>query len=501
VNLTPTRSLFEVNMSHTIDRIEATSTIGTSSDDALWTAPLDAIFREQQYAFEQHRSPSARERREWLHALERILLDNSAAIGAAISTDFGHRPATETQLLELFPSVEAVRYARRHLASWMRPERRHVSIWFQPGSAQVRYQPLGVVGIVVPWNYPLYLAIGPLASALAAGNRVMIKMSEYTPAFGTLLGELILKTFPRNLVHVVLGDADTARAFVSRPFNHLLFTGSTAVGREVMAAAARHLTPVTLELGGKSPAIVAPGFDLARAARSIVFGKLVNAGQTCIAPDYVLAEATSIDTLITHMRHAAHELYRDAASPDYASIAHDRQYARLLSLQNDARAQGARIEPLLAVGDASLPRRFPPVAVVGATDSMRVMREEIFGPILPIIAYRTLDEAIRYVNERDRPLALYVFDDDGTRREHLLAHTASGGVTINDTLLHVGQDALPFGGVGPSGMGRYHGPEGFRTFSQVRSIFRQRRWNAVPMLYPPYRRPLVRRLLKLMLRN
>ena len=462
---------------------------------------LAATLREQRSAFERNSLPPASQRREWLLALERMLLTNGDALAAAISADFGHRPATETQLLELFPSVSGIRYAHAHIATWMRPERRGVAMWFRPGTAHVRYQPLGVVGIVVPWNYPLFLAVGPLTAALAAGNRVMLKMSEYTPTFGALFAELIAKVLPDDLVHVVLGDVETARSFVAQPFDHLLFTGGTAVGRDVMAAAARHLTPVTLELGGKSPAIIAPGFDLARAARSLVFGKLANAGQTCIAPDYVLVDAQSIEPLLGHLRTAATALYKDTASTDYASIAHDRQYARLCSMVDEARAQGARVEALLARRDSSLPRRMAPVAIIDAKESMRVLREEIFGPILPILPYRTLDDAIAYVNAHERPLALYVFDDDEVRRERLLARTASGGVTINDTLLHVGQEDLPFGGVGPSGMGRYHGPEGFRTFSQTRSVFRQRRLNGVSLLYPPYDRTLVRKMLALMLRR
>ncbi|HEX2493458.1 MAG TPA: coniferyl aldehyde dehydrogenase [Steroidobacter sp.] len=488
-------------MSYTMGRVEEIYAAHEGRGQTTLAAQLGALYREQRSAFERDSAPDARVRRERLRLLERVLLDNADAITNAISADFGHRPATETQLIEVFQSLESLRYARRHVGRWMRPERRHVAIWYRPGQAHVRYQPLGAVGIVVPWNYPLYLSVGPLASALAAGNRAMLKLSEYTPAFGALFADLIAKTFPRDLVHVVLGDVETARAFVDLPFDHLLYTGSTAIGREVMAAAARNLTPVTLELGGKSPAIIAPGFDPARAAQRIVFGKLVNAGQTCIAPDYVLAQASSIETLLAHMRRTARDLYRDAASLDYASIAHDRQYARLTSMLDDARAQGARIEPLLDAGNSSLPRRMPPVAVLNATDAMRVMREEIFGPILPIVPYQSLDEAVRYVNERERPLALYVFDDDTARRERLLASTASGGVVINDTLLHVSQDDLPFGGVGPSGMGRYHGPEGFRTFSQVRSVFTQRRLNTLPLLYPPYDRPLGRRILKFMLRG
>ena len=469
------------------------------ADLRIMDSELGTVWREQRAAFAARPMPDAAERRSWLTTLERLLLGHSAAIGAAISEDFGHRPEAETQVLELFPSIEAARYARRHLGRWMRPERRHVSIWFLPGKAEVRHQPLGVVGVIVPWNYPLYLAVGPLVSALAAGNRVMIKLSEYTPAFGALFSELIAKTFPRDLVHVVLGDVEIARAFAAVPFDHLLFTGATSIGREVMAAAARNLTPVTLELGGKSPAIIAPGFDLALAARRIVFGKLINAGQTCIAPDYVLAHTDTITPLLAHMRTAAGALYGTAASPDYASIAHSRHWARLTGLLEDASARGARIEPLLDAGATSLPRRMLPVAVLGATDAMRIMREEIFGPILPILAYHTLEEAIDYVNAHDRPLALYVFDDDRVRRNALLARTLSGGVTINDTIFHVAQDDLPFGGVGPSGMGSYHGPEGFRTFSHARSVFRQRRFNGAPLLYPPYDR--AKKLLKFMLRN
>jgi acyl-CoA reductase-like NAD-dependent aldehyde dehydrogenase len=383
----------------------------------------------------------------------------------------------------------------------MAAERRRVSLWFRPAVAEVRYQPLGVTGIIAPWNYPLYLAVGPLVCALAAGNRVMIKLSEYTPQFAALFARLVAQGFPRSLVHVVVGDVDAARAFANLPFDHLLFTGSTSVGREVMAAAARHLTPVTLELGGKSPAIVAPDFDLAVAARRIAFGKLINAGQTCIAPDYVLAHADRIERLVAELRKAARAMYGDTASADYSSIVNDRHFARLDALLADAREQGARVEQLLDSAASPWPRRLAPAVVLDVTDRMRIMREEIFGPLLPILAYRTLDEAIRYVNERDRPLALYVFDDDRARRDDLLARTASGGVTVNDTILHVAQDDLPFGGVGPSGMGRYHGEEGFRSFSQVRPVLHSRRISPSSLMYPPYGGALASRLLRLMLRE
>lgn len=462
---------------------------------------LKTVMEEQRAAFHAHPLPTATERRVWLNALDRALLDHEAPLCDAISADFGHRPATETRLLELFPSLAAIRHARRRLAGWMEPQRRPVSLWFRPGRAAVVYQPLGVVGIIVPWNYPLYLAVGPLVAALAAGNRAMLKLSEYTPKFAQLFAMIVAKTFPSDLVHVVTGDASVGRAFAGLPFDHLLFTGSGAVARDVMKSAAEHLTPVTLELGGKSPVIVAPDFDLTKAARRIVFGKLVNAGQTCVAPDYVLAPTASIPPLVAALRTAAHALYGSAASMDYASIASDRHHARLSSMLDEARRLGARIEPLLELPGTSLPRRFVPVVVLNATTHMRVLREEIFGPILPIVPYDSLDSAIAYINAQPRPLAMYVFDDDLRRRSSVLAQTASGGVTLNDTLLHVSQDDLPFGGVGESGMGRYHAIEGFRTFSQVRSVYRPSRFTATSIMYPPYGRRLAKRVLALMLRR
>jgi acyl-CoA reductase-like NAD-dependent aldehyde dehydrogenase len=460
---------------------------------------LAATLAAQRRAFARQPMPSAAERREHLQRLRQMLLRHQRAIIEAIDADFGHRPAAETQLLELFPSLQAIRYARAHVARWMRPERRGTAPWFWPGRSLVRYQPLGVVGIIVPWNYPLYLAVGPLVGALAAGNRVMIKMSEYGPHFGALFAQLIGETFAPDHVSVVLGGTDVAAAFAALPFDHLLFTGSTAVGRLVMASAARNLTPVTLELGGKSPAIVAPGFDIPTAAQRIGFGKWVNAGQTCIAPDYVLLPRGQEAAFVAALREVAQRLYRDSASADYASIAHERHHQRLQALLEDARRLGARIEPLLPAG-AATGRRMTPVALLDTTPAMRVMQEEIFGPILPIVPYETLDEAIEYVNARERPLALYIFDHQRGRLDALLDRTASGGVTINDCLLHVAQDDLPFGGVGPSGMGRYHGPEGFKTFSQQRAVFRQAALNGSALLQPPFDRPWVQRLLSWMLR-
>ena len=458
---------------------------------------LRSRFDAQRSGFAATPLPNARTRREWLSALAALLKDNQQAISDAIAADFGCRSDAETRLLEFYPSLEAVAYARRHVAEWMRPERRRTSLLFVPGRSEVRYQPLGVVGIIAPWNYPLYLAVGPLAGALAAGNRVMVKLSEYSQEFGALLARLVRERFPEDLLTVVTGDAAVAAEFASLPFDHLLFTGSTTVGRLVMAAAAKQLTPVTLELGGKCPVVIAPGQDMDYAASRIVFAKLANAGQTCVAPDYVLVPRGEEGDLIEAARAAAERFYTNADSPDYTSIGHERHYWRLRHLLDDTRAQGARIEPLMASAKDGT-RKMTPAAVLDVRDSMAIMREEIFGPILPIVSYDGIDSAIAYINARPRPLALYLFDRNRRRIEQTLAQTASGGVTINDCLMHIGQDDLPFGGVGASGMGRYHGPEGFKTFSQIRPVFHQSRLGILPLLYPPFTRAITRTLLRLM---
>jgi len=365
----------------------------------------------------------------------------------------------------------------------------------------VRPQPLGVVGIIAPWNYPLYLAIGPLTDALAAGNRVMLKMSEYTPRFSTLFAELVARGFRDDEVVVVNGGADVGRAFAALPFDHLLFTGSTAVGRDVMASAAPNLTPVTLELGGKSPALIGPGARFEHAAQRIVLGKLLNAGQTCIAPDYVLLPRTRVRPFVDAACEAAARFYPGLPlNEQYSSIISERHYARLRALRDDAVAMGAKAYPLgTPVDDANL-RTISPVILTDVDDRMQVMREEIFGPLLPLVAYDTLDEALDYIASRPHPLALYAFEDDAATLEQILARTQAGGVTVNDTILHIAQHSLPFGGVGASGMGSYHGEAGFRTFSRMKPVMRQARLNAVSLLNPPYG-VAFKRLLKILLRR
>lgn len=439
-------------------------------------------------------------RQAWLDALAALVHDNAERFVTAISADFGHRSAHETRLLELFPSLESIRHTRSHFGAWMKPQRKSASIWFRPGRARVIPQPLGVVGIIVPWNYPLFLAVSPLAAALAAGNRVMIKMSEFTPRTGELLAELVAKYFAADDVAVVLGDATVGADFARLPFDHLLFTGSTKVGHDIMRMAADNLTPVTLELGGKSPAIIGPDYSMDKAAERIMVGKLLNAGQTCIAPDYVLVPAGREQAFIDAARAVVAKCFPELAiTPDYTSIVNDRHYQRLKGYVTDAQARGARIEPLSTSMPDEERRKLPPLALLNVDDTMRVMQDEIFGPLLPVLPYKDLDAAIAYVNQHPRPLALYCFENDAGRRDRMLNETVAGGVTINDTILHIAQEDLPFGGVGPSGMGHYHGIEGFKTFTKQKAVFYQSALNGMSLFNPPYG-ALFERLTKFLIR-
>lgn len=463
---------------------------------------MQGAYADLRRAADAERFPSRARRLAWLGALEQLIQQNRAALIAAVNADFGQRSSVETRLGELFPSLEELRTARRRLGRWMKPQRRPVSIWFRPARNRVLPQPLGVVGVVVPWNYPLFLALGPLVGALAAGNRVMIKMSELTPATGQLLAELVARHFEPGLVSVVNGGPELAQAFTRLPFDHLLFTGSTAVGRHVMRAAADNLTPVTLELGGKSPVIVEREADFARAAASIVAGKLFNAGQTCVAPDYLLVHARDRDRLLAMLDAAATRAYPTLAhNPDYSSIIHPRHYQRLQQWLDEAAAAGAELRQINPAGESlAAVRKLPLTLVLDCPADCTLMREEIFGPILPVITYQHFDEAIAHINAQPRPLALYLFDRDQAHIRQLLQQTISGGVCINETILHVVQDAMPFGGVGASGMGHYHGHEGFLTFSKLKPVFVQSRWSGSWMTRAPYGR-MVEWLLKLMLRG
>ena len=470
-------------------------------DAAPTSGDLAGAFERQRRALHAGKSLPYGERMAALATLASLLKTNAQALCTAVDRDFKGRAFQETRLLEIFPALEAIRHARRHLRRWMRPQRRPTSLWFLPGRSRLMFQPLGVVGIVVPWNYPVYLAIAPVVAALAAGNRVLVKMSEAAPATGELLARLVAERFDPERLAVVNGGVDAARAFVSLPFDHLLFTGSTEVGRDVMRSAAANLTPVTLELGGKSPAIVGRDIAVAEAADRIVYGKCLNAGQTCVAPDYALVPEERLEEFAAAARASVARLYpRLADNPDYSAIINARHHARLAAYLDEARAQGARVEAINPAGEdfAGSPKMAPHL-VFDARDSMRLMREEIFGPILPLVPYGTLDEAIAFVNARARPLALYVFDHDRAAIGRVLAETVSGGVTVNETILHLAQEELPFGGVGASGMGAYHGRAGFETFSKAKPVFFQSRLNALKLFRPPYGARF-ERLLKLLAR-
>jgi len=456
------------------------------------------IFKLQHDAYLCDPYPSLEERRERLRALERILLDNAEAIADAIRQDFGHRSTEESKILEIFPCVDGIRHTVKKLPKWMQPQRRHTSMLFATGSNRLIPHPKGMVGVVSPWNYPLFLTLSPLISVLAAGNRAMIKMASNSQTLCRLLHEKFSEVYPEDTVAILPGIR--GRNFTTLPFDHTIFTGSADAGRTVMRSAAENLTPVTLELGGKSPTIVCEDFDLEEAAARILYAKFINAGQTCLAPDYLFLPEGAQERFVAAAERILAERYPDTNDPAYTSIIDEKSYRRLRTTLDDAVAKGAK--PVSLVPGASFNdvlRKIPPHLVLGVTDDMTIMQEEIFGPLLPVMTYKSLDEVIAYVTTRDRPLALYAFTNDHARKEKLLYRTISGGVTINNCIIHIAQHDQPFGGVGASGMGQYHGYEGFAEFSKMRPVFTNPRVSLLPLFYPPYtgrQRQLVDLLLK-----
>jgi coniferyl-aldehyde dehydrogenase len=450
---------------------------------------LADILARQRAAFLRDGAPTLAARKADLAKLKKAVRARLPEFERSLNADFEGRSARETVILEGMALVQGINYLSRNLKGWMRPQKRHVDMHFMPGRARVVYQPLGVVGIMSPWNFPVGLSLMPLATAIAAGNRAMIKPSEFTPATSDVLAKMLYEIFPEEQVAVVTGGPEVGSAFSALPFDHLVFTGSTPVGRAVMKAAAANLVPVTLELGGKSPVVVEKGSSLERAAASIAFGKLSNGGQICVAPDYALIPEREVDAFLAAYDRAVRALYpAGPASADYTAVINDRHYGRLRSLIDEARAGGAQVIEVGANPEAarSRPHTLAPTVVLGATDDMGLLNEEIFGPVLPIVPYRDIDEAIARINAGPRPLALYYFGGNGEDRRKVLERTTSGNVTINDTLLHYAQDDLPFGGVGPSGMGAYHGVEGFKSLSHAKGIFEQSRWNLTGALRPPF---------------
>ncbi|WP_371834188.1 coniferyl aldehyde dehydrogenase [Psychrobacter sp. AH5] len=424
-------------------------------------------------------------RSEQLDNLELLLSDNQELLTKAISADFGYRSESETQFAELFPSFTGISHAKKYGKKWMKPRRAAISALYMPATNEIQPQPLGVVGIMVPWNYPLFLAVGPMIDALAAGNRIMVKMSEAAPKFAQAFAEVVARYFSPDMVCVVLGEVDIAEEFSKLPFDHLLYTGSTAVGKKVMAAAAPNLTPVTLELGGKSPVIILDGANLEAAVNRVMMGKTLNAGQTCIAPDYVLVQRKHHQQFISLAKDWMNKHYPNISdNPDYSRIINTQQFKRVKGYLDQLGGEG--VHQLTDVEPNIDSRLMPPIIISEPDSDSEVMQNEIFAPLLPLVHYDTLDDAIDYVNARPRPLALYVFGDNQNEIEQVRSHTVSGGMCINEVVLHVVQHDLPFGGVGHSGTGAYHGQAGFERLSHMKPIFIQSKVNGLNLLLPPY---------------
>ncbi|NRA84878.1 MAG: coniferyl aldehyde dehydrogenase [Gammaproteobacteria bacterium] len=462
---------------------------------------LQSMLNVQQLAFRAQPAPSAQTRIESLKKLKAALLKHQDNLVAALQVDYGQRPAQDTLLSDIMPCVLNINYTIKRVKKWMKPQRRHAGMLLAPASVKVHYQPLGVVGIMVPWNFPVMLSLGPLITALAAGNRAMIKLSEFTPATNKALIVMLSEIFDSTMVAVVEGEADVAANFSKLAFDHLIFTGSTTVGRHVMRAAADNLTPVTLELGGKSPVIVAPDMAIATAVERLIFGKCLNAGQICVAPDYVLCPEDKINQFVREYQRQFQKMYgTDNNSADYGHVINESQHSRLLSWLDDAQQKGAIIVPANNSAIDRSSRYLATQLVTDVNDDMLLMQQEIFGPILPIVGYKSLDQAVDYINQRPRPLALYIMSFDRQTQQHLLSHTHSGGVCINETVFHVAADDAPFGGIGASGMGHYHGKEGFLTFSKAKTVLSRGRINTGKLVHPPYGNFIQRLMLKMFLR-
>jgi coniferyl-aldehyde dehydrogenase len=453
---------------------------------------MNQLLKAQQVYFQKSTPRTHEMRLALLNRLESMVLKNEAAFIDAVHQDFGRRATQETQMLELVPLIKEIRHCKRHLKSWMRPKKVSVDWFFQPARAKIVFQPLGVIGIMGAWNYPVSLVLTPLANALAAGNCAMIKPSELAPATGALIAKLIRETFNPDEVTVVEGGADVAAEFSALPFDHIIFTGSGRIGQKILAAAAQNLTPVTLELGGKSPAIIHTSYDINDAADKIISSKLWNAGQTCIAPDYVLVHETQRNEFVQAVERTIQKRLPSLVSnPHYTHMINAGAWRRMNEVVLDAQARGARVLQLNPANEKADEASgvFLPTLLLDVPEDARAMTEELFGPILPIVTYKQMDEALAHVTKRDRPLALYYFDNNSKRVDEILSKTTVGGVSVNDCMLHYAQGNLPFGGVGPSGMGAYHGHTGFLTLSKQTGVFIQNRLMAKifgKLAKPPY---------------
>ena len=464
-------------------------------------AELEDTFLQQKEYFSNHSYPSYHERINDLKKLKALMINNQQAFIEAMSQDFGHRSAEDTKIGDILTTVMGINYTIKKLKTWMKPKKKHIGILFQPAKGKVVYQPKGVVGIIAPWNYPVFLAFGPLTAALAAGDTAMIKMSEYTPKTNNLLAKLITSAFPIEKVSVICGETDMATAFSKLTFDHLFFTGSTGVGKLVMKAAAENLVPVTLELGGKSPVIIDNDIDIKTAVSRLILGKTLNSGQTCVAPDYVFCPQSKVEELTQAFQTYYQNMYPNVQeNDDCTCIINDAQKERIDSLLANAKEQGAEIIPLLQESDSVQSRKMPLTLLTNVNDNMTVMQQEIFGPILPIIGYQDINETIDYINNKPRPLALYICSFNKSFQQQVLVNTHAGGVCINDAAFHVAIDDLPFGGIGASGMGQYHGSEGFKTFSHAKSVLTRGRISLGSLLFPPFGTKTHQLLFKLFIR-
>jgi len=467
----------------------------------LNASPLTQLLQRQRSSYLAAPNPNYAMRVEQLTRLKAAILQFKTPLVEALSQDYGHRSIDDSLISDIMPVINNINYSLKNLKKWLKPSARHAGLLLAPAKVTVHYQPIGVIGIIVPWNFPVMLSIGPLVTAIAAGNHAMLKLSEFTPATNQVIKQLLAQVFDESHVAVVEGEADVAAAFSALPFDHLLFTGSTTVGRHVMRAAANNLTPVTLELGGKSPVIIAPDMPLEIAVERMIYGKCLNAGQICVAPDYVLCPKAQVDEFIATYRTKFNAMYGAINhNKDYGSIINTRQFDRLMTVLEDAKAKGAHIISATDEAIDSQHRKLATQLITNTSEDMLLMQEEIFGPLLPIIGYDSLDEAIQYINQRARPLALYVMSFDEKSQQKILQQTHSGGVCINETVFHVAADDAPFGGIGPSGMGHYHGKEGFLTFSHAKTVLSRGRFNTGKFVHPPYGTVIQRILMKLFLR-
>lgn len=461
--------------------------------DGLSADGMNAILAKQKAAHIRDGIPSAEQREAWIDKSIDLLVTHGEALSKAMAEDFGHRSIDQSNLTDIAGSIGALKFSKKNLRKWMRPEKRKVEfpLGLLGSKAQIQYQPKGVIGVISPWNFPVNLTFAPMANVFAAGNRAMIKPSEFTEKTSELMAELIAKYYTEEEVAVVTGGPDVGAAFTKLPFDHIIFTGATSIAHHVMRAAADNLVPLTLELGGKSPVVLGKSANLEKAASRIMAGKTLNAGQICLAPDYAFVPEEKTGDFVGAAQAAVGKMFADGLkdNDDYTSIVNQRHYDRLNSYLDDAREKGAEVVEINPQNEnfSQQPHhKMAPHIVINPTDDMKVMQDEIFGPILPIKSYTDTKDAVAYINDHPRPLGLYYFGEDAGERDMVLNNTTSGGVTVNDVIFHVAQEDLPFGGVGPSGMGAYHGRDGFYEFSHKKAIYTQTGNEILAMMRPPY---------------